>query len=311
MTALATLTAKALVTVLETGHARGRYGALEGVPGPRGALTYGIAGARVADGTLGTLVERYAGASQARLGKALAMLLPPLRDRNPALHGDVYFHNLLRAAADDPVMQALQDASWDAAFWDPALTGARKHGLETPLGLAVLADSLGQGGFETLRRRIVKEHGPVNEIGEPAWLTAYATARADWLAGHRTRALRDSVGRMRVFQTLMRLGNWDLRLPLVIHGVEIDAALLTGPAPGTYDGPGLGSRTVQLEQPLVRGGDVRAVQLALSGLTVGRDLLADGIYGPVTQEAVRGLQDAMGIAVTGVVDAATLAFLPL
>ena len=160
-------TAQAVIDILRTGRLHGGYDAVSAVPGPRGGLAYGRAGARLADSTLRRLIEDYASRADAAHGAAFGPFLPMLKDRNKALDTDRYFHNLLRATADDPAMRAAQDAAVDAA-WTASAGIAAKQGLETALGRALVHESRLTGGWETLRRRTAKEHGPVRTLGEAA-----------------------------------------------------------------------------------------------------------------------------------------------
>lgn len=58
------------------------------------------------------------------------------------------------------------------------------------------------------------------------------------------------------------------------------------------------TRMLRLQSPYMRGEDVRRVQLALG-------VVADGIYGPMTEAAVRKFQSKAGIAVDGIVGVQT------
>ncbi len=302
MTPLQTATALALIRVFETGLEGAQYGAVDALPGDKGHLTYGVTGAALADGSLTRLVQAYIARPEARYVKAFQHVLNTLRDRNPALTGDRHFHNLLKAAADDPAMRALQEDMFAQAHWAPALALADKHGIESALGRLIVLDSLRQGGWETLRRRTNKAHEPLAECGEPVWLAAYLAQRRDWLSTNRKPALRAGLFRTDALSDLVRLGNWDLRLPLVIRGRILSAEAMQAPPPGVHDGPPVRSRTLSLSEPMVQGADVRLVQLALSGLTVGRYVTADGIFGPQTHDAVITLQDMLSYPATGMVD---------
>jgi len=81
-------------------------------------------------------------------------------------------------------------------------------------------------------------------------------------------------------------------------GLAENAAKVAVPSPG----PKLGSRTLRLQHPLMRGGDVRFVQRFIGDEHAGA---ADGLFGPHTERGVRFYQKLRGIAVTGVCDRAT------
>ncbi len=302
MTPLQTATARALVTVFEKGRILPPYGTVATLTGDKGYLTYGATDANLADGSLTQLIQAYIQKGDAAHAKAFQLFVNTLRDRNPALITDLLFHNLLRTAADDPVMRDLQDALHDRALWQPALAEAERRQITSPLGRALVYDAFVQGSWETIRRRTNKAYEPIDACGEPAWLAAYVATRLDWLSQNRKPALRASAFRMAAFSELVRLGNWDLRLPIVVRGQIITEETLGATPPGTYDGPVLRSRPLSISGHLMQGADVRQVQLALSGLTVGRHVSADGIFGPQTDDAVRGLQDMLSYPVTGVVD---------
>jgi peptidoglycan hydrolase-like protein with peptidoglycan-binding domain len=61
----------------------------------------------------------------------------------------------------------------------------------------------------------------------------------------------------------------------------------------------VGSRTLKLEQPRMRGDDVAFIQRFVGKNQAGK---ADGIFGPETEQGVRFYQKLRGIAVTGICD---------
>jgi hypothetical protein len=65
---------------------------------------------------------------------------------------------------------------------------------------------------------------------------------------------------------------------------------------------GLGSRTLRLVQPRMRGNDVKFVQRFIGDKQAGQ---SDGIFGPKTENGVRFYQKLRGIAVTGICDRST------
>jgi chitosanase len=297
-------TAKAIVNLFETGHLLGDYGQVTVLPGDSGRLTYGRSQTTLGSGKLGELLRLYAANPGARFAARVGTWLPAFAVDDPRLDTDVRLHNLLRACADDPVMRETQDAFFDTEFWQPALRAATKTGVRTALGTAVVYDSLVHGSWTRLRDATTAAVGTVGQAGEQVWIERYVSLRRQWLATHSIAILRNTVYRMDAFQRLIDLGQWGLALPLVVRGAEISTASLAGAPPGCYDGPASGSRVLAVQQPLLRGLDVRRVQLALSDL--GADIKADGVFGNASARSVREVQIARGMPVTGVADIALI-----
>jgi chitosanase len=292
-------TAQAIVNIFETGAVPGRYDQVTLLPGDSGRLTYGRSQTTLGSGNLHALLQRYCSDHGARFGTRLANWLPALARKDAALDADRVLHNLLRACADDPVMRETQDAFFDHAYWQPALRAATRLGLRTPLGVAVAYDGHVHGSWMRIRDR-ANALGAPHAIGEPTWLQAYVSERRAWLATHRIPILRATVYRMDAFQGLIDQGRWGLELPLVVRGAEISIDTLNGLPSSCYDGPQPGSRALAVQNPLLRGLDVRLVQLALS--EAGAVLGVDGVYGGATARCVREWQIARGVAGTGVLD---------
>jgi chitosanase len=114
---------------------------------------------------------------------------------------------------------------------------------------------------------------------------------------------------MDAFQRLIDQGYWGLELPLIVRDTEISAASLSANPRGCYDGPQPGTRNLSLEIPLLRGLDVRMIQLALSDL--GMDIKADGIYGQTSVRLMKAYQQNNGLPVTGAADITLIARLCL
>lgn len=297
-------TAKAIVNLFETGHLLGDYGQVTVLEGDPGRLTYGRSQTTLGSGKLGELLRLYAANPGARFAARVSAWLPAFAVADPRLDTDSRLHNLLRACADDPVMRETQDVFFDTEFWQPALRAAAKAGVRTALGTAVVYDSVVHGSWTRLRDATTAAAGTIGQVGEHAWIARYVSLRRQWLATHSIAILRNTVYRMDAFQRLIDLGQWGLALPLVVRSAEISLASLAGVPPGCYDGPAPGSRALAVEQPLLRGLDVRRVQLALSDL--GADIKADGVFGNASARSVREVQIARGMPVTGVADIALI-----
>ncbi|MCG2592656.1 peptidoglycan-binding protein [Ramlibacter sp. XY19] len=297
--------AKAIVNLFETGEVLGHYGAVTVLAGDPGHLTYGRSQTTLASANLGLLIARYCQREGARFGERLKSWLPALQARDLALDRDLRLHNFLRACADDPVMRDEQDRFFDEAYWAPAERAARKLGLRTALGVAVVYDSWVHGSWAAMRDR-TDTQGTVAQSGEKAWITRYIANRHAWLAGHPNPLLRKTVYRMAAFQRLVELGAWGLPLPLVVRDQEISLATLSGVPPGCYDGPQPGTRSVAVSSPLQRGLDVRLLQLGLC-LSGFEEIRADGIFGTGSAAWLKSWQQAKGLPPTGVADPATVA----
>lgn len=298
-------TAEAIVNLFETGRVRGDYGQVTLIAGDTGRLTYGRSQTTLGSGNLYRMLERYCANAGARFGARLSPWLPAVSAGERAVDTDARLHNLLRAAADDPVMRDTQDAFFDETYWQPAERTAAREGIATPLGVAVVYDSFVHGSWKAMRDRTQAARGPAAAVGERDWIAAYVDIRRDWLAGHPRADLRATVYRMAAFRRLIDQGYWGLELPLVVRDGEISLASLTATPAGCYDGPQPGTRTLAMQSPLLRGLDVRLLQLGLSER--GIDIRADGIYGQTSVRCVQAYQQGRGAPATGVADLALIA----
>lgn len=300
LTAFQCRTVEAIVNLFETGQVLGDYGQVTVLSGDTGHLTFGRSQTTLGSGNLHTLIERYCDNAGARFGQRLSPFLPQLAARDATLDTHVRFHNLLRASADDPVMRDVQDQFFNDEYLQPALRAADRHGISTPLGVAVVYDSFVHGSWARIRDRV---SGTPASRGEKDWVSDYVAARRHWLATHKRDDLRATVYRMDAFARLIELDGWGLECPLVVRHAEISQTTLSGTPPGAYGGPPPGTRVISLPvvaAPLLRGLDVRLVQLALSER--GASIRADGVFGRASADRVADHQRAIGAPVTGVVD---------
>lgn len=297
-------TAQAIVNLFETGEVLGRYGQVTLLPGDPGRLTYGRSQTTLGSGNLFELLKGYCQNPGARFGARLQSALPLFASGAAQLDTDSKLHNLLRACADDPLMRETQDVFFDLAYWQPAQRAAGRLGLGLPLAVAVVYDSHVHGSWGLLRDRTNKAVGEPALAGERGWVAAYVKQRRDWLATHKIQILRSTVYRMDAFQRLIDQGFWGLELPLVVRGAEISQAALSAAPPECYDGPQPGTRPLGLQQPLLRGLDVRLLQLGLSD--EGADIKADGVFGQASVRCVKEHQIARGLPVNGLADIALI-----
>jgi chitosanase len=287
----------------------GDYGQVTLLPGDSGQLSYGRSQATLTSGTLAALIQSYCSQNGARFEPQLSPFLPKLSLASPLLNTNGYFHNLLRASADDPTMREVQDQFFDQHYWRSATNSARSMGITTPLGIAVVYDSRIHGSWRWMRERTNRAVGLLPAVGEKKWVKAYVHTRRHWLANHSKAILRNTVYRMNTFMELIALRQWSLELPLVVRNLEISLASLSAQPGNTYKGPSVRSRDILVKSPLMRGLDVRLVQLTLSSNRI--KVNADGVFGNNSAKAVRDYQKKSGLPETGRIGSADFSNLGL
>jgi chitosanase len=157
-----------------------QYDYVENIGDGRG-ITAGRAGFTSATGDLLLLVRRYTDRSPEN---PLAQYIPDLEavngtDSENGLDG---FAEDWVTAAQDPAQRALQDDLVDELYFEPAMTMAAGAGIRTPLGQAIIWDTMiqhgggGQNGTEAIIAETEADQGPVG-ADEPAWLEAFLDVR--------------------------------------------------------------------------------------------------------------------------------------
>jgi chitosanase len=305
LTATQKKTAEAIVNIFETSSVQGNYGSVTLLDGDTGHLTFGRSQTTLGSGNLYKLLQSYCANPGGRFGAELQAFLPRFEAKDFSLDNERHLKNLLRASADDSVMRETQDVFFDQAYWQPAQRMATQRGIVTPLGVAVVYDSTVHGSWKLIQDRTNEQSGALASVGEKDWITAYVSNRQQWLASHSRSDLRATVYRMDAFQRLIELGMWGLELPLVVRGEEISMSSLNATPRNCFDGPQPGSRALAVQSPLLRGLDVRLVQLALS--RDGIDVTADGVFGQGSLAAIKTYQRAQSLPATGMADAGLIA----
>ena len=309
MTELQKRTAIAIVNIFETSHVLGDYSKVTLVKGDTGHLTYGRSQTTLASGNLHLLIKAYCEASDAEFAVPLGQYQQRLSDRDLSLDTDQAFRALLRDAGQDPVMHEVQDQFFDRVYWLPSQRDAERIQIKTPLGSTVVYDSRIHGSWGLVRDRNIAEHGELADLGEKSWIDFYVAERRDWLATHPNPALHATVYRMDAFRQLITGKKWNLPLPLVVRGLSIDGDTLMAEAPIRVSAHDEDERTLLLQTPLMVGDDVEAVQRGLVAAGIPVDV--DGIFGALTEAAVRRFQQLNGLKVDGVAGPATRSALGL
>jgi chitosanase len=198
-----------------------QYDYVENIGDGRG-ITAGRAGFTSATGDLLLLVQRY---TEMESDNVLAPYIPALEavDGTDSEEGLDGFRDAWREAASDPRQRRLQDELVDELYFTPAMTMAAEMGIETPLGQAIMWDTMiqhGAGGENGTRAVIEETQDDVGALDgdETGWLDAFLDARLHHL-GHAYENTTDgadasSRSRIDALRSLLQDGNLALEPPL-------------------------------------------------------------------------------------------------
>ncbi len=305
------LTIDAIVSLFET-NSPAKYDAIARSAQDRGGLSYGKHQAALVSGSLHRLISRYCEAEGAAFSGRLQPYLPRMQAEDRALDRDDMLVQILREAANDPVMQRTQDEYFNQHYMGPALREAAAMGFVTPLGHAVVYDSMIHGSWDNMKARTSQVAGEPSAANEKQWVTTYLNTRRAWLAGHSNALLPRTVYRMDCFLDLVRQEAWALALPLSLqlNGFRFNLTAWDF-SPSWFDDPvfrvdpaGLG--VVKARRAVIAEGRDRHVQQLLADLgLLDRERGVDGKFGTGSANAVRNFQLSCGMPGNGEVDAAT------
>lgn len=226
------LKALAIVSIFETSRAFGDYGACVVLDDGAG-VSYGISQFTHRSGSLAAVVDAYLNGGGQVGSEILAAALPALMRTSAAaidaLASDERFKKTLRAAA---VTREMKDAQRHVAFeryLRPALQICEAKRFVLPLSLAVVYDSVTQGSWNKISRNAGKL--PAFELraggqrsDEMTWVLGYVRKRHLWLTN--IPRLRATSYRTKFFLDQIAVGNWELRLPMIVHGVRLTEQML-------------------------------------------------------------------------------------
>lgn len=206
---------KALVSCHETGKPIANYSAYVVLKDDAG-ITFGAHQATHKSGTLYKIVKMYCDITDSPLSKKLDAYVVGLK--NPSMRhkyaADKNLKSLLIQAGKEPAMRFAQDKVFEVDYLEPATQAVLGSGWSTPLALAVVYDSMIQGGWTKVRDK-------VKPATEKVWIKNYVAARRKWLNSSSRQVVRNSVYRMTTFERLIANNNWDLNTPFPVHGVNV------------------------------------------------------------------------------------------
>lgn len=206
-----------------------QYDYVENIGDGRG-LTVGRAGFTSGTGDLLLFVRRY---TELRPDNALASFLPALEAVNGtgSEEGLGGFAEAWHRESRRAEQRGLQDRLVDELYFEPAMKYSRKAGLRTPLGQAIMWDTMiqhGAGGEHGTKALVAETRASVPDAAgdEGAWLRAFLDVRLRHLVrayeGTPTEADGASQSRVDALRSLVAAGKWSLQEPLAweVYGEE-------------------------------------------------------------------------------------------
>lgn len=231
------LVALAIVHIFETSKPFGDYAAVA-VLNDGAGVSYGINQFTHRSGSLEAVLNRFQDKCRAAGTQVLLQGYErKLHDRSTlnihVLSSDERFKNGLRYAADRSEMREAQREIAFEKYLKPALDACAGSDFELPLSLAVIYDSINHGSYEKIRDRVVVQrpgNGSMKEVEfEKEWITRYVKKRDAWLESIPRLAPTDY--RTDFFIAQIARGNWDLNLPLNVHGFRLTESIFEGVNP--------------------------------------------------------------------------------
>jgi chitosanase len=210
-----------ILNYVETGSQQGNYGLISIFDdGPNGIkqITYGRS-QTTEFGNLRSLVDFYIKNN----GKLSVQLIPYLDSLGRrSLVKDEKFIDLLKEAAEDPIMIKTQDEFFDLFYWKRAESFFNSNGFKLPLSMLVIYDSyIHSGRILTFLRKAFAEVPPSAGGNEKKWIEEYLKARHTWLRNHPNFALVKSSYRTRDMLRAITEENWMLDKKYFCNGEEI------------------------------------------------------------------------------------------
>lgn len=220
------LKALAIVHIFETSKPLGDYSAVA-VLNDGAGISYGINQFTHRSGSLAAVVRRWLNL-RPQPNSIWFDYLEALSDRSKAsirlLSGDTKLKQWLRELGEtDEMMQQAQREIAFEKYLKPAIEACEGSDFTLPLSLAVIYDSINHGSYGKIRDRVRIEppgNGSMKpEEFEREWITQYVKKRDAWLES--VPRLRSTDYRTDFFLAQIARDNWQLDLPLNVHGYRL------------------------------------------------------------------------------------------
>ncbi len=219
------LKAMAIVHIFETSRPFGDYAAYA-VLNDGAGVSYGINQFTHRSGSLLAVIDRYIKCGGEVGTSVFEENIAVLRSASPnairIAAANKHLEKALKAAAATVEMRAAQHTIAFERYLRPAIEACEGSEFTTPLSLAVIYDSINHGSWERMRDRVsISAPANASMLGfEKAWITEYVRNRHEWLRN--VPRLRPTAYRTVFFLTQIARSNWDLDLPISVHGIALN-----------------------------------------------------------------------------------------
>lgn len=226
--------ALAIVKIFETGKPLGNYSAVAVLDDGAG-ISYGTSQFTHKSGSLELVLRRYK-ILNGSLPDAIENVWPKIDTANAQNIASLSNNNSVKAAlrelGSDPLMQQAQrEIAWEK-YLKPAIDACEGSNFTLPLSLAVIYDSINHGSYAKIRDQVKVQplsNGSMKpEEFEKEWITEYVKRRDRWLES--VPRLAKTGYRTDFFLAQIAKGNWDLELPMNVHGYRLTNASLAKPS---------------------------------------------------------------------------------
>ncbi len=291
--------ALAIVHVFETSRPFGDYSACV-VLNDGAGISYGINQFTHRSGSLAAVIREYLKNGGQMGREAMQAALPLLSRRTKAaieqLAADETFKRTLKTAAITREMKAAQQKVAHERYLRPAIEACDQMGFVTALSLAVVYDSITHGSWELISARV---NGIIKTTSTPdyekRWITEYVRARDRWLTD--IRRLRVTNYRTKFFLSQIAIGNWELKLPITVHGVRLTSVGDKASEETTSEKGSDAVTATEPSQPLTvpESSAIQAVSAIASSAAEKFDRV-DGVVSAITtrRDSVRSLWTTVG-----------------
>lgn len=290
--------ALAIVKIFETSKPFGDYSAVAVLDDGAG-ISYGTSQFTHKSGSLWAVLQRY-GKLGGRLPEIVLEAMPDFEDGSGILRrsNNKTLKQALAALGRDPLMQRAQREIAFENYLEPALAACDGSNFTCPLSLAVIYDSMNHGSWGKIRDRVkIKQPGNGSmpaEAFEREWITAYVKERHEWL--NSIARLKKTAYRTKFFSDQIKRQNWNLVLPLSVHGFELTEKILFPVSAAAPQKPGDRPDSTATKADDEIASSENAANTTAADL---EGLLDDGDAGPVIPSPPPGGEFTGGAAIVG------------